>query len=255
MADEQTTTTESTTSQAPDAAHWQAEAKKAFEARQAAKKEADDLRKQLANMSGIDPEEYRTLKQQAEQAEQERAKKAGEFDKLQQQLVTKHQAEKADLEKSAKDYKSRWEQDRIGRAFGEAVDLFGPSGLTKYIPSEAEAIFAKHVRIEDDGAIVVLDSRGDVILDGKTGKPAAFSAGMAELIDSMPDKKYRLRGSGTTGSGSSGGATSSSPRGVDLNNLKASDFNDPKVREAIKRRQAEAGGMVFGSNFDRIAKP
>ncbi len=250
MADEQNPPTPEPQAQ-PDAAHWQAEAKKAFEARQTAKKEADDLRKQLDAVRGIDPEEYRTLKQQAEQAEVDRAKKAGEFDKLQQQLVTKHQVE-LKAEKDAREAaEKRLRQTTIGRAFADSVDLFGPAGKTIYLPADAERIFGDRVQLLEDGTVAVTDATGDVILDSKTGKPMAFAAAMAEYIDGLPDKQYRLRGSGKTGSGSSGGTTSSSrDSNIDFSNLTPEQRRDPKVLELLRQRRPR-GGMVFGEAYTK----
>lgn len=233
-----------------DAAHWQAEAKKAFEARQRAKADADALAAKLKAYEGVDPDEYRTLKQQREDAEQDRAKKAGEFDKLKEQLVTKHQTELTAAEKKAADLEQRWRQTVIGRAFADASDLFGPSGKTIYLPADAERIFGDRVRLQDDGALVVLDGTGEVMLDGKTGKPLPFAAAMAEYIDSLPDKQYRLRGSGKTGSGSSGGMTGGREDGpLDASRLTPDQLRDPKVLAKL-RAQVGRGGQISGRAYE-----
>lgn len=241
-----------TTTTTPDAAHWQAEAKKAFDARQAAKREADELRKQLDAVKGIDPAEYQTLKQQAEQAEQERAKKAGEFDKLQQQLVQKHQTELAAEKQAREAAEQRLQRTIIGRAFADAVDLFGPTGKTIYLPADAERIFGDRVRILEDGTVAVTDVNGDVILDSKTGKPAAFSTALSEHIDSLPDKQYRLRGSGKTGSGSSGGANGGVREDgpLDASRLTQDQLRDPKVLARL-RAQVSRGGQISGRAYEQ----
>ncbi len=234
-----------------DVAYLRAENKKAFEARQRAKAEADELRAKLDSYKGIDPEEYRTLKQQQEHAEQERAKKAGEFDKLKEQLVTKHQTELTAAQQAKAELENRWRKTVIGRAFSDASDLFGPSGKTIYLPSDAERIFGDRVQLTDDGTLAVLDSSGEVILDGKTGRPASFAVAMAEYIDSLPDKQYRLRGSGKTGSGSSGGASGVREHGaLDAANLTPEQRRDPKVLAAL-RAQQNRGGMVFGTVYEQ----
>lgn len=242
MSENTETTTTTETTPTGDIAHWQAEAKKAFEARQAAKNEAAELKKQLDAMKGVDPEEYRTLKQQAEQAEQDRAKKAGEFEKLQQQLVQKHQTELTAEQQKREQAEQRLQRTIIGRAFADAVDLFGPSGKTIYLPADAERIFGDRVKILDDGTVAVTDAAGDVLIDGKTGKPLPFAAAMSEYIDGLPDKQYRLRGSGKTGSGSSGGMTGGRDA-IDLSNLTPQQRRDPKVLELLKQRRP-VGGMV-----------
>jgi hypothetical protein len=234
-----------TTEPTRDAAYYQSEAKKAFDARQVAKREADELRKQLDALKGIDPEEYRTLKQEREQAEQDRAKKAGEFDKLQQQLVTKHQSELTAEQQKREAAEQRLQRTIIGRAFADAVDLFGPSGKTIYLPSDAERIFGDRVKVQEDGTVAVVDANGDVILDSKTGKPATFAAAMEEYIDGLPDKQHRLRGSGKAGSGSSGGATASlSDHEIDVTRLTPDQRRDPKVLAALKAKRPRGGMYV-----------
>ncbi len=248
MADEQNVPPNDT---GGDAAHWQAEAKKAFQARQDAKKEADELKKRVAAFEGVDPEEYKTLKEQAQKAEEDRAKKAGEFEKVQQQLVQKHSAELKTEQEKRSAAESKLQRTLISREFASAVDLFGPSGKTIYLAADAERIFGDRVRLEDDGSVVVLDGAGQVILDGKTGKPAAFSAALSEYIDSLPDKQYRLRGSGKTGSGSSGGTTGGNAfAGVDFSNLTPQQRRDPKVIEQLKKMKP-GGGMVFGRVYEQ----
>jgi hypothetical protein len=228
-----------------DATYYQNEAKKAFEARQAAKREADELRKQLDALKGVDPEEYRTLKSEREAAEQERAKRAGEFDKLQQQLVTKHQAELTAEQQRREQAEQRLQRTVIGRAFADAVDLFGPSGKTIYLPSDAERIFGDRVQILEDGTVAVTDAAGDVILDGKTGKPAAFAVAMAEYIDGLSDKQYRLRGSGKTGSGSTGGVNGvPANQPIDVARLTPQQRRDPKVIEQLKANRPKGGMYV-----------
>jgi len=245
MSDPNTTPDGEPTTPPPSAEHWQSEAKKAFAARQDAKREADELRKKLDAMSGIDPEEYRALKAEREQAEQDRAKKAGEFDKLQQQLVTKHQGELTAEQQKREAAEQRLQRTIIGRAFADAVDLFGPSGKTIYLPSDAERIFGDRVRVQEDGTVAVVDTAGDVILDSKTGKPATFAAAMEEYIDGLPDKQHRLRGSGKTGSGSPGGASASlATTVIDVARLTPAQRRDPKILEALKAQQPRGGMRV-----------
>lgn len=234
-----------------DIAYFQAEAKKAFEARQAAKKEADELRKQLESFKGIDAEEYKTLKAEREQAEQDRAKKAGEFEKLQQQLVQKHATELQMEREGRTAAEQKLHKTIIGRAFADAVDLFGPAGKTIYLPVDAERIFGDRVKLLEDGTVAVTDATGDVILNSKTGKPESFSAAMAEYIESLPDKQYRLRGSGKTGSGSSGGTTGGGGRDeFDVTTLTPEQRRDPKVIAALRARRPR-GTMVFGEAYQK----
>lgn len=239
-----------------DAAHWQAEAKKAFDARQAAKKEADDLRKQLDALKGVDPEEYKALKQQAEKAEDERKRKAGEFDAWRADILKKHDEEKAAEQDRAAKAEAKYRAKLVGLEFASASSLFGETGKTVLTPEIAEAYFGRYVEVQEiDGrdVVVVKGPDGHVILNTKTGKPAAFADAMADVLETLPNKTQILRGSGKTGSGSSGGSTGTTT-GVDLTRLKSSDFSNPAVQQALKDQAAKAGGLQFGRAWDRVAK-
>ena len=61
-----------------DAAYWEAEAKKAFQDRDAAKKRAKELEGKV--LSDEQAERYKALEDAAAKAEDERKRKAGEFD-------------------------------------------------------------------------------------------------------------------------------------------------------------------------------
>lgn len=226
----------------------EAEAKKAFEARDRAKKEA---------RSGIGDEEraeLERLRAEREAAEEEKKRKAGEFDSLRQSLLEKTQKEIAAANEKAQQAEQRWRATIKGRAFADAADLFGKDALTIYLPQVAEKVFGDHVDLDDDGHVVVKGHDGHVIVDAKTGRPASFSAAMRELIESLPDKDYHLRGSGKTGSGSSGGSDPKKPADLDALIVKARE-GDPAAVAALRRRQASQGGMVIGAGFSKIRGP
>jgi hypothetical protein len=150
--------------------------------------------------------------------------------------------------------KTELEKTLIGLKFAGASSLFGETGKTVLTPEIAEAYFSRYVSVEEiDGrkTVVVKDNDGHVILNAKTGKPADFAEAMAEVIEAMPNKAHIFRGSGKTGSGSSGGSTTATQQLVDTARLKSGDFSDPKVREAVKRQQAAAGGLQIGRAFDQ----
>lgn len=233
-----------------DAAYWQAEAKKAFEARDAAKRELKDLSGKVLPDDQLT--EYQTLKAAQAKAEEERQRKAGEFDNLRKQLVDKHAAEVAERDKRIQAAEDRLRRTVIGLAFAGASDLFGKDALTIYGAKAAERIFADHVDLDEDGSVVVKNRSGNVILDAETGKPASFSVAMRELIDSLPDKNDHLRGSGKTGSGSSGGGQPGSP--ADITELTARAARGDKDAIAqLRNRRAASGALQMGSALQRSA--
>ncbi len=226
-------------------AFLRAENKKAFDARQKAKAEAEAARNEVAALKKAE-------KDRLEQIELDKATKAGEFDKALKTIVEKHQAELTTASEKASAVEQKYRKTLVGRAFADATDLFGAAGKYIYPASDAEKIFGDRVKILEDDSLVVLDSTGEVIRDSKTGRPATFAAALSEYIDSLPDKQYRLRGSGKTGSGSSGGSTAGSVDGriTDFSALTPEQRRDPKVLEQIRRQQPR-GGMVFGRAYEQ----
>jgi hypothetical protein len=220
------TTTEQTTDQKADDLIPRAEAKKAFEARDKAKKEIEELRKRVLNDDDLAL--FTTLKESQAKAEEDRAKKAGEFETLKQQLAE----------------------------FGAASDYFNGSDSSKTILDVelGMAAFAKYVHVEDAdddprGYRVIVKSPKNETIVGKDGNPAPFAEAIGELIAQLPNKDRILRGSGKTGSGSSGGSTGSS-QPVDLRNLTAAQLKDPRVLDALKALGGTTG-IQMGSAFSK----
>lgn len=222
-------------------------------------KELDEIRKALP--TDEQKARWAELEKTAETAEEERKRKAGEFDGWRQQIAEKHtkdlalrEARIAEAEGKASKIEADLQGTLIGLAFAGAADLFGPSGKTVLMPDVAKAYFAQHVAIDTDPqtgkrSIVVKDAHGTVLVDPKTGAPLEFGRAMKELIDAHPDKDHLLRGSGKSGSGSPGGTHGTGT--VDLSRLSVKDFADPKIREAVKRQHAGSGGLQIGPAFDR----
>jgi hypothetical protein len=249
---EETTAATTTTADAgagKDAAYWQNEAKKAFEARDEAKRLAKELSGKVLPDDQIN--EYQTLKSAQAKAEEERLKKAGEFDNLRKQLVDKHATEVAERDARIKASEDRLRRTVIGLAFAGASDIFGKEALTIYGAKAAERIFADYVDLDEDGSVVVKNRSGNVILDAETGKPASFSGAMKELISSLPDKDDHLRGSGKTGSGSAGGSLTPGHQ-ADLTELtKRAQAGDQEAIKALRQRRASSGALVMGSALAR----
>jgi hypothetical protein len=251
-ANEQTTTTEQTATETAADLIPRAEAKKAFEARDRAKKEADELRKRALSDEAI--AEYQALKAEREKAEEDRQKKAGEFETIKKSLIDKHTTELEAERKARMELEQNYRQEKIEAAFLGASDWFGgESAKTIMTGDMAFAYLGKHVSFEEVDvagktikAIVVRDVDGNIILDGK-GNPAKFSDAIGEVIAQLPHKDRILRGSGKTGSGSSGGSTGSQ-QPVDLRNLTPAQLKDPRVKAALEALGGNTG-IQMGSSF------
>jgi hypothetical protein len=231
-----------------DAAYWQAEARKAFEARDEAKRLAKELSGKV--MSDDDAELFKKLREADAKTEEERKRKAGEFDSWRKDILTKHQQELADRDKRVSEAEGKARKTLIGLAFAGASDLFGKEALTIYGPKAGERIFSEFVDLDEDGSVVVKSRAGHVILDADTGKPASFAVALKELIESLPDKNDHLRGSGKTGSGSAGGGPPGSP--ADITDLTTrARAGDKDAIKALQQRRASSGALVMGSAFSQ----
>lgn len=243
-----------------------AEAKKAAED---AKKVADEavaelakLRKANADLTGkvMTPEQQKRLadlEAAAAATEEERKKKAGEWETLKTDLLTKHGNEIKERDEKIGKLSDLFKRTVVQAEFGRASDLFGGDTAKTILDVDlALAALGSYVHVEDDETdprgyrVVVKKSNGTPIV-GKDGNPAPFADAMTELIGSLPNKDRILRGSGKTGSGNSGGHGSGHhDKALDTPKT-AKDFNDPKVREAVKQKHNAAGGIQSGAVFDR----
>jgi uncharacterized protein DUF6651 len=242
-----------------DVAYWQGEAKKAFQDRDAVKNKLRELEGRV--LSDEDRQLFDTLKTQQEQAEEDRKKKAGEFDALRQQMAERHEkALKAERDKIAveTDLRAKAVADLhntlIGLAFAGASEWFGDNGKTVLTPDIAQAYFGKHIVVKDEHGVrtvVVKDQHGNDLIDTKTGQPMPFDRAIGELIDALPAKDRILRGSGKAGSGSAGGSTTN-PGPQDLDALIRRAGQGDADALAILRARRTASGLVQGSAWDKL---
>ena len=235
-----------------------AEAKKAFEARDKAKAEL----KTLLDSGRVVTEEqlarFRELEDTAAKAEEDRKKKAGEWDALRTQMTDKHAKELAEKDAAVARERDRRIKRTIDAAFGGLTsgtqDYFSGNEGSKTVwdvwtAQHTLGQFVSVVDTEDGGEqVVVKDPKGQTLL-GADGNPAPFAEAIGELIKQLPNRDRILRGSGKTGSGSSGGSTGHS-QPVDLRNLTPARLKDPKVIEALKAARP-ASGITMGAAFQK----
>jgi len=229
------------------------------------KRELDEARRQLP--TDEQRARWQELEVQAQAAEEERMRRAGEFDGWRNQIQATHERELTverqrwqNEEAARKQAEKELEDTLIGREFADALDLFGPDGKTVLLPQVAQSYFGRHVVVETangpDGKphrrVVVKDSSGTTIVDPRTGQPQPFSKAMAEVIDAHPQRAHLLRGSGKVGAGSSGGGVGGSE--IDLGRLRPNDFQDPRVRDKVREQSSKAGGLQIGPAFDRMKR-
>ena len=238
-----------------DAEYYKEEAKKAFAARDELKAKLRELEGKV--LSDEDRATFDSLKQQQAKAEEDRKRKAGEWEALKTQLTEKYATEIKERDTKLSTLGQRFKDTVIRAEFGAASDYFSGADTSKTILDVdlAMAALGKYVTVEDtDDAmgyrVVVKRPDGKTII-GDDGNPAPFSSAIGELILALPNKDRILRGSGKTGSGSSGGSTGS-VKDADLTVLiQKANEGDKDAIAALKRRRAASGGMVMGSALTR----
>lgn len=224
----------------------------------------EDVKKEMP--SAEQRARWAELESQAAKAEEDRALKAGEFETLKAQLTTRYEREieghkqaTANALARAEGLERDIEDEMVAREFAAASNLFGPSGKTVWFPDVAQAYFRRNVEVEkteQNGRtvrrVIVKTANGTTVLD-KNGQPMAFAKAMEELIDSHPQREAILRGSGKVGAGSLGGSHGTSGD-IDVTRLKQKDFEDPKVRDAVRNKLSSSGGLQIGPGFDRFQR-
>ena len=255
MADENPNPNPNPDAGAKDAAYWEAEAKKAFADRDKAKQRAKELEGKA--LSDEQAARFQELEANAAKAEEERKRKAGEFDSLKQQLIDKHAKDLQERETKHAQLSERFKGTVVRAEFGAATDLFGGHDAAKTILDVdlGMAALGRYVEVEDADddprgyRIVVKDTKGNRIL-GKDGNPAPFAEAISELISLLPNRDRILRGSGKAGSGNAGGSSHNSGP-VDLDALiRKANQGDPDALKELRARRP-AGGMVQGSAWEK----
>lgn len=229
-----------------DAAYWQAEARKAFEARDKVKAQLRDLEGRV--LSDEDRATFDKLKRDAAELDEKRKRADGQYEALKQELVAKHTAELEAAKKRAAELEATIRDREITAAFASASDWFGPTGKTILPPAVAQSHLARYCEVQD-GKIVVKRPDGTTI-HGADGNPAPFAAAIGELIAALPERDHLLRGSGHVGSGAAGGSLSHEQ--ADLVTLTArARSGDKAAIKALRAKMANDGGLVAGAAFQR----
>lgn len=169
-------------------------------------KEAKRAKDTLKGYEGVDPDEFKKLKQQAEEADRKKAEAQGDFKSLEKQLIDRHQAEldtrKARETKLERALNNRLTSDELRKALVGKAD-----------PTMMELLVehgSKYVRIretDDDFEQYVADEKGNpLVADGK-GTPMTVEM----FVDQTLKAKFPTAFLGT---GSSGGGASKSQGGA-----------------------------------------
>jgi hypothetical protein len=156
--------------------------------------EREQLKNALAQFDGLDPNDIKKLVTEKQTAEEERLKKAGEWDRLKTQMVEVHNREKQTLAEQLKakdeellNLRSTIGELTVGNAFGNSK--FIQNDLT-IPPNKARALYGSHFEFEE-GRIVGYDKPAGakdrtMLIDG-TGDPLPFEEALQKIVQADPD--------------------------------------------------------------------
>lgn len=231
----------------------------------------DETKRSLARLAELEktsmtPEqrkEYDTLKAAQATAEEERKKKAGEWDTLRADLVKKHEDEVTARDQRIAQYERDIAEGEVRRAILAETGFFGGGDNSKTVLVGEMAVrqlgsYVKYEEFDFGGDIgkkkvlITRDAHGNIVR-GKDGRPAPFNEAVEPLITSLPEKDHILRGSGKAGSGARGEQVLDDKTRVDLSRpLTAEQQRDPKVLKQLQT--VGGGGLQMGRGFARVGQ-
>lgn len=164
--------------------------------------EAKKLKAKLAELEGVDPEEYRTLKAEKEANALKQAEAKGEWDKLREKLIAQHQKELAAAKKETEK-----RDGFIHRVVAENEARRALTAAGVLDPDLALPFVAPFLKVEQDGddfVAVVVDQKGDPRIADGSGKRMTVADRVTELR--ATDKYAPLfKGSERSGGGAPAG--------------------------------------------------
>ena len=163
---------------------------------------------------GKTPDEIEELLAAQQKADEEKATKAGEWDKLRAQMNEKHQSDLRQKDETLAQMRKRLE--------GELIDSRAVSAIAaaKGIPDLLLPHVQRHVKVDENYNVVVVDAKGDPRVNGK-GEPLTIS----DLVSEMKQSDIfgrAFEGSGQSGSGMQPGNGGGNPQAT----VKYEDLKD-----------------------------
>lgn len=152
-----------------------------------------ERKKYEKKLEGVDLDEARRLLEEKQQAEIERQKEKGEFEKVLQQL-----AEKKDNEISQ--YKTKLQEIQVDGALINAA-----SQNNAVSPDQVVALLKNKTRLGEDGSVEILDNDGSVRYND-SGTPMQVNDLVSEFLTANPHF-VKASPSGTGSKGAAGGST------------------------------------------------
>lgn len=168
-----------------------------------------------------DPEELRSLRQEAEKRQVEGQIKRGEFEKTLQELAAKKDAEIQKRDSIIKEYKIHTPIISAAAKY-QAVNA-----------DQVKALVATNVRLNAEGDVEIVDSKGSVRYTD-SGAPLAVDDLVREFLDSNPH--FRMAAPATTHTKSS--VSGNAAQGIDITKL---DMKNPDHRKLYAEHRKKNG--------------
>lgn len=176
----------------------------------AANREAAERRKALEKLKGVDPDDYARLKSLEEEQKLKQAEQRGEWEKLKEQMIAKHQEELKGAFTGQNILRQALETHLIdAQATAAIVTAKGvPQLLLPHVKTRVKVI-------EEDGQfkVQVLNERGEPMISDASGTPATIS----DLVNSF--KSDPIYGRAFESSGASGGSAPPAASGTNQPDL------------------------------------
>ncbi|MDO5058576.1 MAG: hypothetical protein Q4D82_01380 [Neisseria sp.] len=125
---------------------------------------------------------------------------AGEAERVKAEAIKVYEGKLSEAQAETEKIRSQFHNELIGGSFARSKVIADKLA----IPADmAQAYFGKHFGISEDGRIVAKDSNGQEIFSRvQPGEKAGFEEAIEALIEAYPHKDSILKGSGSTGGGS-----------------------------------------------------
>jgi hypothetical protein len=176
------------------------------------------LNKVNKKYEGINLSEYKTLKEEKENAKVEEQKARGEFES-----ILNEQKEKFEVR-----FNNLTQQLHKEKVEGAILKAAGSRNAVD--PAQVAQLLQNRVKLSDDGEVQVLNDGGEVMYDTDSATPVTIDTLVNNFLDSSP---HFLR-AGPSGSGSTGNVGESADE-TDISKL---DLSDPSQRAIYAKLKA-----------------
>lgn len=164
---------------------------------------------------GVDVDEYRTLKQQQMEAENQQMMKKQQFEEL--------------LQKQKSDYESKLSslQSELQKTHVDGALLNAASKNSAVNPEHVANLLRANIRLGENNVVEVLDADGNVRYNTETAEAITVEDAVSEFLNANP----YFRQAAPAGTGSASNAKHTTSREVSVSDL---DMSNPEHRKLYK---------------------